>query len=409
MPNPERPTLNVQRGADASGLRQKCTEPPNSLMSQRFSAGRNDPLIRISSGLGDVDGRDSPVPTNNTIAKTLFRKLKQLLRAFRLLWGRLGRARIYVAALVGIVIVLAAVGVWHILNALSEIGSSTRQTAALAPPVPIETKVKGAKPSPIIETATSTPRKEDRVAELSSQSPAPSPTAGATPADERAIAITDVKQTKKRGRRGETLVTATVGMASHSNLEKDDLEIRISFFDLTDRNELRPTDALVTYRWLTPVRDWSDPTPKYLAATYLSPPQFRSFERVRYGGFLIRIYVDGKLQDERSEPSQLLAMLRTERSPELEPEVAPDDSSDSEPSTGNEKTATPARSPLPSPSALPEKKGSRDSMLPYGKPVPGKPGFVSSPFDPRFIIDVRGFPPGTLVNDPNTNKPFRVP
>jgi len=22
---------------------------------------------------------------------------------------------------------------------------------------------------------------------------------------------------------------------------------------------------------------------------------------------------------------------------------------------------------------------------------------------------VRGFPPGTLVNDPNTNKPFRVP
>ncbi|HMJ06877.1 MAG TPA: hypothetical protein VK474_11525 [Chthoniobacterales bacterium] len=47
--------------------------------------------------------------------------------------------------------------------------------------------------------------------------------------------------------------------------------------------------------------------------------------------------------------------------------------------------------------------------------VPGKPGFVQSPHDPKFIITacpprrVRGFPPGTLVNDPNTNKPFRVP
>ncbi|MFZ1221108.1 MAG: hypothetical protein WAO00_17580, partial [Chthoniobacterales bacterium] len=50
-----------------------------------------------------------------------------------------------------------------------------------------------------------------------------------------------------------------------------------------------------------------------------------------------------------------------------------------------------------------------NSQLPKGIPIPGKAGFVQSPYDPKFIIDVRGFPPGTLVNDPNTNKPFRVP
>jgi hypothetical protein len=32
-----------------------------------------------------------------------------------------------------------------------------------------------------------------------------------------------------------------------------------------------------------------------------------------------------------------------------------------------------------------------------------------SPSNPKFLIDVRGFPPGTEVIDPNTSKPFKVP
>jgi hypothetical protein len=46
------------------------------------------------------------------------------------------------------------------------------------------------------------------------------------------------------------------------------------------------------------------------------------------------------------------------------------------------------------------------------RPVPGKPGFVFSPFNNK-IIDVKGFPPGTLVADPtypaSEKKRFRVP
>jgi hypothetical protein len=49
------------------------------------------------------------------------------------------------------------------------------------------------------------------------------------------------------------------------------------------------------------------------------------------------------------------------------------------------------------------------SAVPYASPVPDKPGFVYSPHNPKFLIDVRGFPPGTEVNDPNTGKPFKVP
>jgi hypothetical protein len=48
--------------------------------------------------------------------------------------------------------------------------------------------------------------------------------------------------------------------------------------------------------------------------------------------------------------------------------------------------------------------------LPYGTPVPGKPGFVTSPFAPEVgYVQVLGFPPGTPVEDPYTGKIFLTP
>jgi hypothetical protein len=62
----------------------------------------------------------------------------------------------------------------------------------------------------------------------------------------------------------------------------------------------------------------------------------------------------------------------------------------------------------PSPSPVQANRES-SSAIPYASPVPDKPGFVYSPYNPKFLIDVRGFPPGTEVIDPNTSKPFKVP
>ena len=49
------------------------------------------------------------------------------------------------------------------------------------------------------------------------------------------------------------------------------------------------------------------------------------------------------------------------------------------------------------------------SSFPTGKPVPGKPGYVFSPFTSERYVDVSGFAPGTKVKDPWTDKIFIVP
>ncbi|EDY19648.1 hypothetical protein CfE428DRAFT_2824 [Chthoniobacter flavus Ellin428] len=52
----------------------------------------------------------------------------------------------------------------------------------------------------------------------------------------------------------------------------------------------------------------------------------------------------------------------------------------------------------------------KPGKLPYAKPVPGKPGFYLSPYEPgKGLIDMRGFTPGTEVKDPYTGKSFLVP
>jgi len=89
--------------------------------------------------------------------------------------------------------------------------------------------------------------------------------------------------------------------------------------------------------------------------------------------------------------------------------------------TGKQSTTKEA-SPTPTPSVAPPsqpkvraataapaaKGGKRD--VPYGIPVPGKQGLVTSPFAPdEGYVDVRGFPTGAEVKDPYTGKIFRTP
>ncbi len=69
-----------------------------------------------------------------------------------------------------------------------------------------------------------------------------------------------------------------------------------------------------------------------------------------------------------------------------------------------------AAAPTPTPSPNAAAPAPEQHNVPYGTPVAGKPGFVTSPHAPYAgYVDVRGFPPNTEVKDPYSGKIFLVP
>jgi hypothetical protein len=83
--------------------------------------------------------------------------------------------------------------------------------------------------------------------------------------------------------------------------------------------------------------------------------------------------------------------------------------------TTTESRATPKPSPATvmeksKPSPSPSRNASTQSQIPTAKQVPGKPGYVFSPFDPSGgYVDVTGYSSGQKVKDPYSGKIFLVP
>jgi TolB-like protein/Flp pilus assembly protein TadD len=102
------------------------------------------------------------------------------------------------------------------------------------------------------------------------------------------------------------------------------VRIVVSFYDRTKDNKMKPTDARTSYSWLTASEDWTDATPKFLAATYVRPKaKSPSADGRRYGGFIVRVYFDGQLQDARASPSELLTAFPAPDQLAPSPSVAP--------------------------------------------------------------------------------------
>ncbi len=71
---------------------------------------------------------------------------------------------------------------------------------------------------------------------------------------------------------------------------------------------------------------------------------------------------------------------------------------------------TASHRPRPTPTPAKRVTVTETPEIPYAKPVPGKPGYVYSPFDKSGgFVDVTGYKPGSKVKDPYTGKIFLVP
>jgi len=128
------------------------------------------------------------------------------------------------------------------------------------------------------------------------------------------LSITETTLTETTDPNAHTHLTLKVGVKPRPGTQNGhSVRIVVSFYDFTKDNKMLPTDARVGYDWLTPATDWSDATPKYLAATYVRPKaQTPSIDAKRYAGFIVRVYFDGQLQDERATPPDLLTLFSAE-------------------------------------------------------------------------------------------------
>jgi tetratricopeptide (TPR) repeat protein len=116
------------------------------------------------------------------------------------------------------------------------------------------------------------------------------------------------------------------------------VKIQVYFYDTVGDNDIKLTDADVSYEWLTPNHDWAESNSETLAVTYIRPksktksaesdlaaaaaainpakkgkpikasPPPESSNR-KYLGYIVRVYYNDQLQDKRAEPNKLLTLF----------------------------------------------------------------------------------------------------
>jgi eukaryotic-like serine/threonine-protein kinase len=129
------------------------------------------------------------------------------------------------------------------------------------------------------------------------------------------LAITETTLSKIDDSNAQEHFVLKVGVKPRPKTENGHVvRITVSFYDLTGDNKFVPTNAQVGYNWLSPTRDWTEPTPKFIAASYLRPKNDVSpSENRRYGGYIVQVFFDGKLQDCRATSSELLKFFSPDK------------------------------------------------------------------------------------------------
>ncbi|HJT81222.1 MAG TPA: hypothetical protein VJ719_08500, partial [Chthoniobacterales bacterium] len=158
-------------------------------------------------------------------------------------------------------------------------------------------------------------------------------------ADGAVMGIGDIQVTEAPDTEAETNLTVRIPIKARpgSIVDHTKVTIRVYFYD-TVGDDPKPvlTDAQTQFEWLTPNHDWATPNPEILAVNYYRPknqavsseaaisaaaaaqvpgkkakttvPKTTSASR-HYLGYIVRIYYNDKLQAQRAQPPQLLALF----------------------------------------------------------------------------------------------------
>ena len=154
------------------------------------------------------------------------------------------------------------------------------------------------------------------------------------------LAITEVTASETPDPDAETnlMLRIAVKKRPQAVIDHTKVKIQVFFYDTVGDNDIKLTDADVSYEWLTPNHDWAASNSETLAVTYIRPksktstaesnlaaaaaainpakkgkpvkatPPLDSSNR-KYLGYIVRVYYNDQLQDKRAEPSRLLTLF----------------------------------------------------------------------------------------------------
>jgi tetratricopeptide (TPR) repeat protein len=154
------------------------------------------------------------------------------------------------------------------------------------------------------------------------------------------LGISEVAASETPDPDSETNLMLRIAVRKRPNavIDHTKVKIQVFFYDTVGDNDIKLTDADVSYEWLTPNHDWADSNSETLAVTYIRPkskaktaeadlaaaaaqinpakkgkpvkasPPPESSNR-KYLGYIVRVYYNDQLQDKRAEPSKLLTLF----------------------------------------------------------------------------------------------------
>jgi len=154
------------------------------------------------------------------------------------------------------------------------------------------------------------------------------------------LGITEVTASETPDPDSETNLMLRIAVKKRPSavIDHTKVKIQVFFYDTVGDNDIKLTDADVSYEWLTPNHDWANSNSETLAVTYIRPKsKAKSAESDlaaaaaavnpakkgkpmkaspppdagtrKYLGYIVRIYYNDQLQDKRAEPTKLLTLF----------------------------------------------------------------------------------------------------
>jgi len=154
------------------------------------------------------------------------------------------------------------------------------------------------------------------------------------------LGISDISASETPDPDSETNLMLRISVKKRPSavIDHTKVKIQVFFYDTIGDNDIKLTDADVSYEWLTPNHDWADSNSETLAVTYIRPkskaktaeadlaaaaaainpakkgkptkanPPAEAGAR-KYLGYIVRVYYNDQLQDKRADPTKLLTLF----------------------------------------------------------------------------------------------------